>query len=95
MSACCLFLFFSPSIALPVGLFETPVSFLSLVLHMTCHPLTGLELLHRKIEEILASPALNLSYHLLFLFVARYNRWNQLESAYVLHRFLGEIFAEN
>lgn len=51
VSAYCLFLFFFPSIALPVGLFETPVSFLSLVLHMTCHPLTGLELLHRKIQR--------------------------------------------
>lgn len=51
VSACCLFLFFFPSIALPVGLFETPVSFLSLVLHMTCHPLTGLELLHRKMQR--------------------------------------------
>lgn len=51
VSACCLFLFFFASIALPVGLFETPVSFLSLVLHMTCHPLTGLWLLRRKIQR--------------------------------------------
>lgn len=39
VSARCLFLCFIRSVVLPSGLFETPMSFLSLVPHMTCHPL--------------------------------------------------------